>query len=339
MGRYIIRRLLWMVFVLWAISAITFVIFYLVPGDPAALSMPRGATPEALQQTRDRMGLNDPIPVQYADFVFGDSLWLDSAEDQKGLLDWPPSLGYSFRNQQPVRELLMSRLPVTAALALGSATLWLLMGIPIGILAATKPRSLRDRIATFFALTGVSMPTFFLGILMLYFFFFRLTVSAGVTFQDRPLFPPGWTPLHENPLQWAQHLVLPCMTIALTYAAIYSRMVRGTLLDVLGEDYIRTARAKGLSERRVTYKHGLRSALTPVVTLLGLDLGGLLGGAIISERVFNLPGIGAQAIQAVGNLDLPIILGTVLLGSFFVVISNIIIDIVYAMLDARVRYS
>jgi peptide/nickel transport system permease protein len=339
MGRYVIRRLLWMLFVLWAISVITFGIFYMIPGDPATLSLPRGATPEALEQVRERMGLNDPVPVQYFHFLFGDSVLLDGAEESKGLLDWPPSFGYSFRNQQPVRETIVSRLPVTAALAVGSATLWLLMGIPIGILAATKPRSLRDRVATFFALTGVSMPTFFLGILMLYFFFFTLTVSAGFTFQGRPLFAPGWTPLHEDPLQWAQHLVLPCMTIALTYAAIYSRMVRGTLLDVLGEDYIRTARAKGLSERRVTYKHGLRSALTPVVTLLGLDLGGLLGGAIVSERVFNLPGVGALAIGAIQNTDLPVIMGTVLFASFFVVFSNIVIDIVYAMLDARVRYS
>ena len=340
MARYVVRRLLWMVFVLWAISLITFVIFYLVPGDPAALSLQRGATPQALEQVRERMGLNDPIPVQYFHYVFGNSVFLDKAEDAKGLLDLPPNFGYSFRNQQPVRETILSRLPVTAALAVGSATLWLLMGIPVGILAATKPRSIRDRVATFFALTGVSMPTFFLGILMLYFFFFKLTVTfTNLRIQGRPLFTPGWTPLHEDPLQWAQHLVLPCMTIALTYAAIYSRMVRGTLLDVLGEDYIRTARAKGLSERRVTYRHGLRSALTPVVTLLGLDLGGLLGGAIISEKVFNLPGVGALAIGAIQNIDLPVILGTVLFASFFVVISNIIIDIVYAMLDARVRYS
>ena len=338
MARYVVRRFLWMIFVLWAISMITFLIFYMIPSNPAVLALPRGATPEAIEQVEDRMGLNAPIPMQYLDLLFGDSILLDKSEDTKGLLDWPPSFGYSFRNQQPVRETIMSRLPVTAALAGGSALLWLAMGIPIGILAATKPKSVRDRVATLFALTGVSMPTFFLGILMLYFFFFKLT-TWGVTVNGAPLFPPGWTPLHENPVQWAQHLILPCMTIALTYAAIYSRMVRGTLLDVLGEDYIRTARAKGLSERRVTYKHGLRSALTPVVTLLGLDLGGLLGGAIITERVFNLPGLGALAIGAITNVDLPVILGTVLFASFFVVISNIIIDIVYALLDARVRYS
>ena len=338
MARYVVRRLLWMLFVLWAISVITFLIFYMIPSNPAVLALPRGATPEAIEQVEDRRGLNDPIPVQYWHFLVGDSVLLDKEEGSKGLLDWPPSFGYSFRNQQPVRETILSRLPVTAALATGSALLWLLMGIPIGILAATKPRSIRDRVATLFALTGVSMPTFFLGILMLYFFFFKLT-TWGVTVNGGALFAPGWTPLHENPVQWAQHLVLPCMTIALTYAAIYSRMVRGTLLDVLGEDYIRTARAKGLSERRVTYKHGLRSALTPVVTLLGLDLGGLLGGAIITERVFNLPGLGALAIGAITNVDLPVILGTVLFASFFVVISNIVIDIVYALLDARVRYS
>ena len=331
MGRYIIRRLLYLVGVLWVISVVTFVLFYLVPGDPAQLALPRGSNPVILDQTRERMGLNESKPMQYIHF-------LTRGPHGRGLMRIPPSLGFSFKNQEPVLDTLLSRLPATASLAGGAAVMWLLMGIPIGILAATKPRSIRDRVATFFALTGVSMPTFFLGIIVLYFLFYRLTL-AGLKINGDPIFPTGYVALTENPVQWFQHLLMPWFTLALVYAAYYSRMVRGTLLEVLGEDYIRTARAKGLSERRVTYKHGLRSALTPVVTLLGLDLGGLLGGAIITERIFTIQGVGALVVGAIANLDLPVVMGTVLFASFFIVVANIVVDVVYAALDARVRLS
>jgi peptide/nickel transport system permease protein len=318
MGRFIVRRLLFGVVVLLIISFAVFALFFLIaPGEPAANFVGKNPTPEAIARVEKLYGLDKPWYQQYGMYV--------------GRLA-TGDLGFSFRNNEPVRDTLVERLPVTASLAAGAAAVWLLLGIPIGILAATKPRSLRDRVATFFALAGLSMPTFVVGLLFLYFLFFKLTV-AGVD-----LFPGnGYVALTASPYEWARHLVLPWFALATVYAAQYSRITRGSLLEVLGEDYIRTARAKGLSERRVTYRHGLRSALTPVVTLLGIDLGQLLGGAIITEQVFGLGGIGQAAIQAVFVGDLPVIFGTVMLAAFFIVIGSVLVDILYAMLDARVR--
>ncbi|MCW2665807.1 MAG: transporter permease [Frankiales bacterium] len=318
MGRFIVRRLMFGVIVLLVISFAVFALFFLLaPGDPAANFVGRGATEQSIQEARERYGLDKPWYQQYGQYV-GRLVQGD--------------LGFSFRNREPVRDTLIDRLPVTASLAGGAAVLWLLVGIPIGILAATKPRSLRDRAATFFALGGLSMPTFVVGLLLLYLFFYRLTIAGVDAFPGN-----GYVALTQDPFEWARHLILPWIALATVYAAQYSRITRGSLLEVLGEDYIRTARAKGLSERRVTYRHGLRSALTPVVTLLGIDLGGLLGGAIVTEAVFGLGGIGQAAIQAVFVGDLPVIFGTVMLAAFFIVISSIVVDILYAVLDSRVR--
>jgi peptide/nickel transport system permease protein len=316
--RFLARRLLAGAVVLFVISLAVFVLFFVVaPGDPAANFVGRGATPEQIEMARARYGLDQPVYVQYAKYA-------------GGLLHG--DLGFSFRNAEPVRETLLTRLPATASLAVGSAVLWLAIGIPIGILAATRPRSLRDRAATVFSLGGLSAPSFVLGLLMLYVLFFQLTVHGWHLFPGN-----GYVPLTSNPFEWARHLLLPWVTLAITYAASYSRLVRGSLLEVLGEDYIRTARAKGLSERRVVLRHGLRSALTPVVTLLGIDLGSLLGGAIVTEAVFGLQGIGQTAVQAVTTGDLPIIFGTVMFAAFFVVVGNLVVDLVYALLDVRVR--
>jgi peptide/nickel transport system permease protein len=327
MLRYIIRRLLWVVVLLFAISILTFGMFYLLPGDPAAQAVPKGATPETLAQVRHRMGLDQPVLIQYRNFLHGPDLVGNGKAS--GVLNWPPNLGYSFRNEQPVLQTILDRLPVTASLAIGSAFFWLIIGIPIGILAALRPRSLRDRAAMGFALFGVSMPVFLLGIGLLYIFYFKLHWSPA----------PSYVPFKQNPLQWANHLFLAWITIALGTAALYTRMVRGNMMEVAGEDYVRTARAKGLTERRVVGKHILRSSLTPVVTMLGLDIGVLLGGAIVTERVFGLPGVGATTIQAIADNDLPVIQGVVLFAAFFVVTFNLIVDVVYAALDPRVRYS
>ena len=331
MLRYVVRRLLYMVFVLWIISVVTFVMFFMIGNDPAQLAMPRGSTPQALEQVRERMGLNEPKHMQYWHFLTRGPC----TPECRGLMRWPPSFGYSFKNDEPVLDIILDRAPVTASLAFGAAFFWLLMGVPVGILAATKPRSIRDRVATTIALTGVSMPSFFLGLIVLYVFFYKLS-QTGLRINGNVVFPTGYYPFRDNPLIWAQHLAMPWFTLATVYAAYYSRMVRGSLLEVLGEDYIRTARAKGLSERRVTYRHGLRAALTPVVTLLGLDLGGLLGGAVISEKIFTLPGLGSQLITSLES-DLPVIVGIVMFASFFIVMANIIVDVVYAALDPRVR--
>ena len=320
MVAFLVRRLLSGAVVLFVISVAVFVLFFVIaPGDPAANFVGKGATPQQIEMARVRYGLDRPVYVQYAKYA-------------GGLLHG--DLGFSFRNAEPVRETLLTRLPATASLAVGSAVLWLAIGIPIGILAATRPRSLRDRAATVFALAGLSAPSFVLGLLMLYVLFFQLTIHGWHLFPGN-----GYVPLTTDPLSWARHLILPWITLAVTYAASYSRLVRGSLLEVLGEDYIRTARAKGLSEKRVVMRHGLRSALTPVVTLLGIDLGSLLGGAIVTEAVFGLQGVGQTAVQAVTTGDLPIIFGTVMFAAFFVVVGNLVVDCVYALLDVRVRAS
>ncbi|HEX6678626.1 MAG TPA: ABC transporter permease [Actinomycetes bacterium] len=327
MLRYIVRRLLWVVVLLFAISILSFLMFFLLPGDPAAQAVPKGATPETLALIRHRMGLDLPVYKQYLNFLHGPDLV--GAGHKSGVLNWPPNLGWSFRNQEPVLNTILDRLPVTASLTLGSAFFWLLIGIPIGVQAALRPRSLRDRAAMGFALFGVSVPVFLVGIGLLYIFYFKLGWAPA----------PKYVPFSENPLQWANQLLLAWITIAVGTAALYTRMVRGNMLEVMGEDYVRTARAKGLSERRVTVKHILRSSLTPVVTMLGLDIGILLGGAIVTERVFGLPGVGATTVQAIIDNDLPVIQGVVLFAAFFVVMFNLFVDIFYAVLDPRVRYS
>jgi peptide/nickel transport system permease protein len=326
MPRYIIRRMLWVVVLLFAVSILTFAMFFLLPGDPAQQAVPRSATPETLAQIRHRMGLNQPVLKQYLNFLHGPDL--TGTGHPSGVLNWPPNLGYSFRNEQPVLDTILDRLPVTASLAFGACVLWLLLGFSTGIQAALRPRSLRDRAAMGFALFGVSVPIFLLGIGLLYIFYFKLRWAPA----------PSYVPLSKDPLQWASHLLLAWVALAMTYAALYTRMVRGNMLEVSGEDYVRTARAKGLSERRVVGRHILRSSLTPVVTMLGLDIGVLLGGAIVTERVFGLPGIGATTVQAIADNDLPVIQGVVLFAAFFVVTFNLIVDVAYAALDPRVRY-
>ncbi|HKA68367.1 MAG TPA: ABC transporter permease [Actinomycetes bacterium] len=320
MLRFLIRRILFGLLVLWIIATAVFFLFYVAsPGDPARLFAGRQATDETVAAVRRNLGLDRPLFVQYWDYL-------------TGLLHWPPDLGTSFVNQEPVLETIIHRLPVSISIALGAAVLWLLIGIPIGILAATKPRSLADRSATVVALAGLSMPTFVLGMLLFNFFFYQLT-KAGY-----PIFPANeYVPLQQDPIQWARHLFLAWLTLALVFAAAYSRLTRGSLLEVLGEDYIRTARAKGMPERTVIFRHGLRSALTPIVTLFGLDLGALLGGTIVTEKIFGLPGLGALAVQSVFSQDLPVIMGTVLVAAFFVVVANILVDMAYAVLDPRVR--
>ena len=317
MARFLVRRILLGLLVLWVITTLVFVIFFVAPSNVARLIAGRQATPETVALVKHRLGLDRPAIDQYATY-----LWNLVHGD----------LGYSFYNSESVRTLIWQRLPVTLSLAIGAALIWLVIGVSSGVLAATRPRSLADRVVTVTALFFYSMPAFLLGLIFLYFLFFRLHL-AGID-----LFPgSGYVPLTQSPVQWAQHLLLPWFTIALVTAALYSRLTRGAMLDVLGEDYIRTARAKGLRERRVVYRHGLRSAVAPVVTQFGIDLGTLLGGVIIVENIFGLPGLGALAVQSVTTQDLPVIIGTVVLAAAFIVAANIVVDICYALIDPRVR--
>ena len=317
MIRFLAKRLFFSAFVLFALSLFVFMLFFVAPGDPAHIIAGEKATEAQLAQIRTNLGLDRPIYEQYAGFV---------SKAVQG------DLGFSYRNQQPVAKLVVNRIPATVSLVLGGVVFWLAIGIPIGIMSARHPGGLRDRVGQGFILVGLSFPTFVLGMLSLYLFYF-LPRQAGFT-----LFPPGgYKPFLKDPLLWAWHLFLPWTTLALVTAAIYARLTRGNLLQVMGEDYIRTARSKGLSEGTVFFRHGLRATLTPLVTQLGADVAVLLGGAIVIEQIYGLQGVGALAVQAVKNQDRPIIIGVVLLGGLFIVVMNIVVDLLYSVLDPRVR--
>ncbi len=317
MLRFLIRRTALGAVVLWLISMLVFALFFVAPGDVARTIAGRQATPETVALIQHRLGLDLPIWQQYLGFV-GRALRGD--------------LGYDYYHQVPVTTVIATAAPITLSLVVGAAIMWLALGVFNGVMSAIRPRSFVDRALTVFSLFFYSMPSFLLGLLLLYFLYFQLTL-AGIA-----VFPPGgFEPLSSGVGPWAQHLILPWLTLALVSAAIYTRLTRGSMLDVLGEDYIRTARSKGISERRVIVRHGLRSALTPVVTQFGIDVGALLGGAVITETVFSLPGIGKASIDALTQQNQPVIIATVLLASTAVVIANIIVDVMYAVLDPRVR--
>ncbi|MGH2767285.1 MAG: ABC transporter permease, partial [Actinomycetota bacterium] len=301
MGRYLIRRLLFLILVLLFVSFLTFLIFYkLPPGDPARIAAGRRTSPDIIAQARENLGLDKPWYVQYGRFA-------------KGLVPWPgfflnEQVYFSYNNFVPVKEQLYQRLPVSVVLAVGGAVVWVLIGLPIGVMSAIKPRSARDRAGMLFALFGVSAPVFWLGYIMLYIFWFTLGWLPGSTL-------PIDETLMESVLRG--RFVLPWITLSLTFAAFYARMTRSNLIETMSEDYIRTARAKGLSERRVIFKHGLRAALTPVVTMFGLDLGLLLGGAVITEQVFNLPGMGHYVVDALTTNDFPAVMGVTVFAALF----------------------
>jgi peptide/nickel transport system permease protein len=319
MIRYILRRLIWVVVLLFAVSFVTFVIFYLLPSaDPAVLRAGRQANPALVASIRHQLGLDQPWYVQYGRYM-------------KDLI-FHFDFGFSYQNGMPVRQLIFSRLPASISLAAGAAFLWLVIGIGVGIIAAVRPRTKLDRASMGLALVGISAPVYWLGLVALYLF----SSDIGLI----PILPGAnsYVPLSEDPFSWFTSLIMPWCVLAVSFAAFYSRLLRGNLTEVLGEDYIRTARAKGLSERRVVFRHGLRSAITPIVTIFGLDLGILLGGAILTETVFNIPGIGRLSYSSIVRSDLPVIQGTVLLGAFFIVFANLFVDIFYAFLDPRVRY-
>jgi peptide/nickel transport system permease protein len=317
MIRFAVRRLAWSLLVVWFVATSVFAIYFAVPRDVARLVAGSRASEQTLVLVRKRLGLDQPVRVQYIQFLMrlahGD-------------------LGQSFQTQEAVTTIVARDLPVTTSLALGASVLWLVVGVGAGTIAATRRRSRADRMINTAALGFYSMPTFLVGQLLLFFLFYRLYVAGY------ELFPPGsYVPFTENPLQWARFLILPWASIALVSAATYSRLTRGAMLDVLHEDYIRTARSKGISELRVTTHHALRSALTPVVSQFGIDVGSLMGGAIVTEVVFGLPGLGREAVQAIANQDLPIIMGITILSAALVVAANLVVDVLQAVMDPRVR--
>jgi peptide/nickel transport system permease protein len=320
MTRYIIRRLLWGVLMLIAVSALTFVLFRILPtADPAKLRAGRLQSPKIIAEIRHDLGLDKPLLTQFWLYMKGIFLHFD--------------LGYSYYSNAPVKELIFNRLPATISLVLGGAVVWLFAGLSVGIISARRAGSKLDRASMGTALVLVSAPEYWLGLLMLFFFAsdigkIRVFPGAG-----------SYVGLTAEPSKWFTSLIMPWLVVAAGTAAIYARLLRGTLIETMGEDYIRTARAKGLSERRVVLRHGLRSAINPIVTVLGVDIAILLGSSVLVETVFDIPGIGRLNYEALLRSDFPIVQGTVLFASLFVVVANIVVDIIYAYLDPRVRYS
>lgn len=321
MAAYVVRRVLWMIVVVLIVTFITYAIFYLLPsGDPAVRFAGKSPTPQTLALVRHNLGLDHAWYTQYGLFV--KRLVVG---DQFG---WP-GLGFSYDTHESVRGQLGEKATRTLWLIAGASVIWLIMGVLIGIVSALKRRTLIDRFAMGFALLGISTPVFWLGFASLWLFWQKTHLLPGT----------GYVPFTENTKDWFLHMIQPWIVLALLYAAFYARMVRGNLLDTMGEDYIRTARAKGLPERTVVFKHGLRSSLTPVVTMFGMDIALLVGGALITEKLFNLQGLGAWAVDSVFRSDFPATVAVVLIGAVAVTLMNLIVDIIYAYLDPRVRYS
>jgi peptide/nickel transport system permease protein len=320
MARYIIRRLLWVILLLILVSFLTFIIFFLLPtADPALLRAGHQPTPALVAAIRHNLGLDKPWYVQYFRYIKGVLLHFN--------------FGYSYSSNVSVKALIFDRLPATISLTVGAAIIFLTTGIIVGTISAVRSKSIFDRAAMGSALVAISAPVYWLGLLAL--FLFAQDIGKF------PIFPGAgsYVPLSQDPVKWFTSLIMPWFVLAAAFAAIYARLLRASLMDTMSEDYIRTARAKGLTERRVIAKHGMRSAITPIVTAAGLDIGVLLGGAILTETVFNIPGVGRLAYEAITNGDLPIIQGTVLLGAFFIVIANLVVDVAYAFIDPRVRYA
>jgi len=318
---YLTRRLFWLVITLLVITAITFVIYFVLPPvSPAVLFAGKEATPALVATVQHELGLDHPVWVQY--LLFLKHLVLG---DQFG---WP-GLGFSYVNHSSVKSLLAGRVVVTLVLAVGAALLWLAMGITIGVISAIRQRSVWDRLALGFAIFFISAPVFWLGLVLLWVFWYKLGVAAGTGY-----FPPGQYGL----LTWLDHMILPWFTLALLYAGWYARMTRGAVLDTLRQDYVRTARAKGLGEARILIRHVLRACITPILTMFGMDLAALVSGTVIVEVVFNLNGLGQWVVQSVTSDDIPSVLAVTVLAALAVMVANLIVDILYAYVDPRVRY-
>ncbi|MEU9477144.1 ABC transporter permease [Streptomyces sp. NPDC048191] len=327
---YLIRRLFAAAVMLVVIILVVFSIFFLVPKwagvDIATSFVGKQADPHAVEAVREKLGLGDPIYLQVWDFFKGIFAGRTYAAGGDVTHCAAPCFGYSFRSEQAVWPVLTQRFPVTLGLALGAAVLWLVFGVAAGVLSALKRGSLWDRGAMVVALSGVSLPIYFTGLLASAIFVF------GVKW-----FPSNYVSFGDNVGSWFSFMILPWVTLAFLYAAMYARITRATMLEILGEDYIRTARAKGLTEPVVIGKHAMRSTMTPILTMLGMDLGALIGGAILTETTFSIPGLGQAVLTAIKNQDLPIILGVTLITSLAVLIANLAVDILYAVIDPRVR--
>ncbi|SHG54326.1 peptide/nickel transport system permease protein [Jatrophihabitans endophyticus] len=327
--RYVARRLASTLVVLLVIATLSFVIFQLLPSDVSQASCGKPCTAQRRAEVRQFLGYDHSVLVQLWDFVRGVVVGRSYGEGGARVDCSAPCFGYSFRLSDTVASLIGQRFPITASIAVGGALVWLFAGVVGGVVAALRRGTALDRAALASTVVGVSAPTYLVGLAGIYLLGFKLDVL-----------PVGnYVPFTASPGQWAYHLVLPWLVIAFTEAAIYTRFTRSQLLETMSEDYVRTARAKGLRERRVVVRHGLRNALLPVVTLFGLDLGVLLGGAVITEKIFSMQGLGALLVDSINNLDLPVVLGITLFSAVLIVLANLVVDIAYAVLDPRITES
>ena len=319
MLRYLVRRLLWAGVLFLCVTFVTYIIFFVIPANPAQLAAGKSATSERIQEVEHYLGLDQPVYVQYAKFM------------KRLVLE--QSLGRSFATRQDVNDIVLRAAPVTASLVIGGALIWLTIAIPLGVFSALKPRSITDRLTMVMVLIGISAHPVWIGLIFAYVFGYRL----------------GWTPISGycdaispstdcgGPVEWAHHMVLPWATFALLFTAAYVRYIRANTMETLNEDFVRTARAKGAPESRVIRSHVLRNSLLTIVTVLGLDIGLAMGGAIFTETVFGLPGLGKIAIESIANFDLPITLGVVVFATTCIIVANLFVDLFYAWIDPRIR--
>jgi peptide/nickel transport system permease protein len=331
MLRYLARRFLWAVMLFLAVTAVTYVIFFMIPANPAQLAAGKAATPERIKEVEHFLGIDRPVYIQYLKFLerllpigFSDGIELKK-----------PSLGRSFANRRDVNEVVGQAAPVTASLVFGAIIMILAVSIPVGVLSAVRPRSLLDRAAMLYVLVGISLPSFWIGLVLAYVVSFKLGLTPITGYCD--VINPSLASQCGGPLDWAHHMILPWTTLALVGAGTYVRFIRADVMETMNQDYVRTARAKGAPERTVMRSHILRNAMLPVVTMLGMDIGLLLGGSIFIEQVFGLPGLGFVAIKSIFDFDLPVTQGIVVFGALAIIFFNLIVDILYAWIDPRIR--
>ncbi len=320
MVRYLIRRVLWAVLLFFAVTIVSFVLFFIIPANPAKQFAGKGATPATVAKAKHYLGLDRPVYIQYGNFVKRLVIHGD--------------LGHSWYNRESVNRVIGDAAPVTASLVIGGAIFWLLLAVPIGVLSALRPRSLLDRGSMLFVLFGISAHPLWIGLIFAYFVGYRWHITPISNYADFFNPPPGQP---GGPVQWAYHLVLPWCTFMILFAALYVRMIRANVVETLNEDYVRTARAKGAPESQVMRKHVLRNAMLPIVTMLGMDIGLALGGAIFTETIYSLPGLGRTSVQALANYDIPTVQGVIVFATLVIISFNLIVDLLYAVIDPRIR--
>ena len=328
MTRYLIRRLLSAFTIIAVVSFLTFLIFFAVPSDPAVLACGKACTPARILEIRHSLGLDKSVLVQYGEFVKGFFAGRTFGDGPLAVPCNAPCLGISFHDDSNVWQTLLGRIPADLSLAMGASVVFLITGVGLGVTAAVRKGKAIDKFAVGFALFGISLPIYFTALIPQFFFVDKWQLLPQ----------PNYTPLTSDPGQWFEGLVLPWAALSIGFLAFYTRLTRSNMLESIGEDFVRTARAKGLSQRKVVLKHALRAAITPVVTIFGMDFGYLIGGAaIITESAFGIPGIGQLAVQSVQDSDLPVIMATTLFAATAVVLANVVVDVVYGIIDPRVR--